>query len=188
MNNTRMNMSTIKKESIETDGLFKMLPKDIIYFLLEKLHICDIIIFCSINKSFRSWQIKNDHFIQKIAHREIVDVAPYTKICGSYFDTYKLINQGQNSFYNLSIIKESEHMYTTEFILSNEIIGRNDAYRPFSIFYLNIILPGLMLENGDYWIFGQDKNLGFPTKIFKTKDEVKNYIKSLISMEKGLNA
>jgi hypothetical protein len=158
---------------MEKDVTLADMPAEVLADIVDKLDVKSALRLCK-RRPFYQFCRENPFVLERLAKREVQQVAPYGAVCGNYLRTWKLIHDGQQTAYFLDDIPNADG--NREIRLWKESF-RNRWVNPNSAI---IVLPGLLVPQGQYILVGTFESWsGFPFRLVQTAEEVNAYLDTI---------
>lgn len=142
------------------------LPDDVLLDIFKRIEMSyvDAVQLCATSSKFR--QLCQDYqIVERLAKSQVTKLSPYTTVSGSYEQTYKLILQGQSTWYTI----DDQTLQMTPLRTLNQFDVPALAHR----------FPGLILQPGQYWVVGTREPFWYPWRLLKTRQELMDTVRDL---------
>lgn len=142
-------------------GEFKVLPAEMMEEIFGKLSTVEAVRLCGSSQQFREL-CKKYNILERLAQMEVKERAPYRTWDGPALEFIKLLEQDQVTWY--SVYRPSAPGEPYDLLLMRDVEAED---------MLKVMLPGTLLKNGKYWLFGSPdhwSSLGW--YVFKTEEEL----------------
>lgn len=152
------------------------MPPEVLREIVENLDIESTMRLCK-RRQFYEFCRANPGILEAKARREVEQVAPYSRVCNNYLQTWRLIRDGQFTGYvyiNDPPMNPGFPAGYTALVLARRTVEENTRSDDTIIFF-----PGLMVVPGRYIMVGSFESSEFPMLLVKTEEEVYTYITSL---------